>query len=1171
MLLPKLVMALSPDTPVDLHATAEESPVVARLTWSAAPGSAPIGYRVYAGIGADGPYVKSYETTLPAFDFVDGLGGIEYYFRVTAISASGDESDYAQGGPVKAGWAATPHASATATSTTCPLCHTEHQAALTGTLARQELATSSPDPSGICYQCHDGRVASAANITTGSVDSFSLPSGHQLGGRQSGSLVATCESCHEVHASAASSPMLPAKKVNGVSVTSDGPEWCEACHDSKDSWYGPNYPSTSTPSRDSSGYPTAGTWPGPTTYSSGFNAHRLIAETTQTVETRAKFKRSEGDCRYCHAAHGGPNKYDGLVAMFRPSSPSTLASDQADGTYGALCFTCHGGVTPRGFTTAPADIKRFATAGNDSAGHRVVTPGGTLPVGASLPCYDCHNPHGSSRGNASMISDERGAGLETSSAAGVRRFCFTCHTTGDNKTGWDSVSATYTSVGADDVEGIARTGGVLKLPLLAGHREADTTSCYTCHGDGYGVGGRNVHDPGVASVDATAPLTVADAQPVYSNAATITLTAADDVGGSGVASTHYILDAGAETTGTVVTVSTPGFHMLEFWSTDAAGNSESPHDSVTFTVIGADTTAPVTTSDALAAYTDSATIALTATDDSGGSGVAATYYKVDGGAQSTGTTITVSTAGSHTLEFWSVDVAGNVEAPHDFVTFTVIDSIAPTTTSDALATYTDSATIQLTATDNVGGSGVADTFWQLDTTFGSWTGGTFVTVAAPSSGSASHTLYFYSRDAAGNEEATQSVSFTIVTPDTNPPTGTIDIDSGASFTATVSVTLNLSASDTGGSGLSQMRFSDDGSTWSAWESYAPSKGWTVPSGDGSKTVWVQYRDGALNLSTGTISDTIVLDTTAPTGGTVNINSGSAATSQTAVTLALFAADSGSGLHQMRFSNDNSTWSDWQAYSTSASWTLATGDGAKTVYAQFKDNADNVTSTAISHTIVLDTQGPAVTIGSPANGMWLGDGSTVISGAASDAGSGVSVVQIIIARSDGTYWTGTGWAVAPTWVTASGTTSWNYTWQLPANENGTYTYSVNGQATDVARNAGTSVGVSNLRVDNVAPTGTMSVNNDSADTTSTAAIVNSSVTDAGSGVTSMSVDPGTGTYGSWVAYSASYGITLPVGDGTKTVRVQCRDAVGNVTTISDTIVLDTTAPTGTMSVNGGSIA
>ena len=81
-----------------------------------------------------------------------------------------------------------------------------------------------------------------------------------------------------------------------------------------------------------------------------------------------------------------------------------------------------------------------------------------------------------------------------------------------------------------------------------------------------------------------------------------------------------------------------------------------------------DATAPVTTSNALATYVSSAAITLSATD--AGSGVAATYYKLDGGAQVAGTSINVTTVGSHTLEFWSVDVAGNIEA-HKTASFTV--------------------------------------------------------------------------------------------------------------------------------------------------------------------------------------------------------------------------------------------------------------------------------------------------------------------------------------------------------------------------------------------------------------------------------------------------------------------------------------------------------------------
>lgn len=94
-----------------------------------------------------------------------------------------------------------------------------------------------------------------------------------------------------------------------------------------------------------------------------------------------------------------------------------------------------------------------------------------------------------------------------------------------------------------------------------------------------------------------------------------------------------------------------------------------------------DTTAPVTTSNAVATYVSSASIRLTATD--AGSGVANTYYRLDGGVQTSGTTISVSTLGSHSIEFWSVDVAGNTEA-HKTASFTVTAPVPPKGSDSAL-------------------------------------------------------------------------------------------------------------------------------------------------------------------------------------------------------------------------------------------------------------------------------------------------------------------------------------------------------------------------------------------------------------------------------------------------------------------------------------------------------
>ena len=164
-----------------------------------------------------------------------------------------------------------------------------------------------------------------------------------------------------------------------------------------------------------------------------------------------------------------------------------------------MCFTCHGGVKPSGFATAPVDIKRSVTGVGAGAGHRVKTAGGLLPVGSPLPCYECHNPHGSTRGNESMISDVLGASLTTTDGpVGVRQFCFTCHTTSDTGKGWDSVAATYTVLAAGDkVVGIPRTGGrtePFRTSAATGratHSRATCATARTTH-----AGGTNVHNPG---------------------------------------------------------------------------------------------------------------------------------------------------------------------------------------------------------------------------------------------------------------------------------------------------------------------------------------------------------------------------------------------------------------------------------------------------------------------------------------------------------------------------------------------------------------------------------------------------------------------------------------------------------------------------------------------------
>ena len=243
------------------------------------------------------------------------------------------------------------------------------------------------------------------------------------------------------------------------------------------------------------------------------------------------------------------------------------------------------------------------------------------------------------------------------------------------------------------------------------------------------------------------------------------------------------------------------------------------------------------------------------------------------------------------------------------------------------------------------------------------------------------------------------------------PTGTVIINGGNALTNNTLVALTLSASDPGGDTVTDMCFSDDGIQWTAWKIYAESESYTLPSGDGSKTVYVKFRDSADSIGSAA-SASIELDTTPPViagvadnttynvdvipsftegiatlsqnggsadiftsgtpvsaegsydlevtdaagntaaisfsidktapSGTLSINNGEENTTSQSVSLAITSSDgNGSGQLQMRFSNDGSTWSPWEAAAADKQWTIQSAYGTATVYMQLKDRAGNI--------------------------------------------------------------------------------------------------------------------------------------------------------------------------------------------------------------------------------------
>ena len=120
-----------------------------------------------------------------------------------------------------------------------------------------------------------------------------------------------------------------------------------------------------------------------------------------------------------------------------------------------------------------------------------------------------------------------------------------------------------------------------------------------------------------------------------------------------------------------------------------------------------DTSPPVTTDDADGLWHPSSeTVHFAATDSQ--SSVAATYYRIDGGAWVKGGAVTLSVwkrggnNGSHTIDYYSVDSAGNAERPKSCLI--KLDSLPPQTsdTSDGLW-HQFSETVHFTASDATSG------------------------------------------------------------------------------------------------------------------------------------------------------------------------------------------------------------------------------------------------------------------------------------------------------------------------------------------------------------------------------------------------------------------------------------------------------------------------------------
>ena len=198
-------------------------------------------------------------------------------------------------------------------------------------------------------------------------------------------------------------------------------------------------------------------------------------------------------------------------------------------------------------------------------------------------------------------------------------------------------------------------------------------------------------------------------------------------------------------------------------------------------VKSADLMPPITTDDAPQGWVNKDTkVSFNATD--AGSGVASTFFKVDSGAQQTGNSVILTTEGTHTLVYWSVDWAGNVEQQH-----TVAVNIDKTAPADATFTPDVTAPTNSDVTLTIGYPADAAVMEYKVGESGTWTA-----YGAPVVISANETVYARGTDAAGN--VSNVTNYVVSNIDhIAPADATLAVDTTAPTNQGVTVTINYPA------------------------------------------------------------------------------------------------------------------------------------------------------------------------------------------------------------------------------------------------------------------------------------------------------------------------------------------------------------------------------------------
>jgi len=458
--------------------------------------------------------------------------------------------------------------------------------------------------------------------------------------------------------------------------------------------------------------------------------------------------------------------------------------------------------------------------------------------------------------------------------------------------------------------------------------------------------------------------------------------------------------------------------------------------------------------------------------------------------------------------------------------------------------YTSTRSVSLSLySEDPGGSGVSQMRLRNEGLSGSWEPyqtSRFWTLPAEEG---QHTVYLATRDRAGNEadEVTDSIIL-----DSRAPFVSLSINNNDPATNTRDVVLTISATDPSpGAGVTIMCFSTDGSPYSGWEPFGTTRNFQLPAGDGNHTISIRVRDAAGNE--GGASDEIELDTVGPTP-TLVIEGGANYTNDRTVLLEISTDEQAS---EVSFRNEGEAWSPWEDYVQLKSWSLSPGDGQKRVYVQIRDVVGNIGQA--SAVIMLDATPPSIDLFQIEGGKpFTRNANVVLTIIATDDGSGLATTAF---REAGQLWTTPEpFNTSREWLLSSG--------------DGEKTLYV--RVSDLAGNEVTET--SKIAVDTTPPSLRLTIDSGAAYTNTTRVTLSVDATDPapGSGADSMTFSNDGFSWSSFEPVGASRVWTLGGGDASKRVWARVLDAVGNVAEAADDIVLDQTAPTVLLNINGGAL-